>query len=257
MRAITCICDSAARALPARRRSRNIPRCLPIICVTTAALSRRWSKSNRPPAERPACRRTRCSRANWPSKFSSPAGRPIGRCTSRPPVAEFRSDAAAGTDAAAADTRTDTTSNNDGTEVSLDDLCNALIHLGAGQRSADPVLRQSALAGERAARRCRQQERRHGHRAIHAGGRRRKRSRRSVRSDAGDPGLGAVPARACACNSAISALSPRPTMPARTASPIGSKRRGSLPHETRDYVLRVTGLSVDAWRNMPRGQMTR
>ena len=27
--------------------------------------------------------------------------------------------------------------------------------------------------------------------------------------------------------------------------------RGSLPRETRDYVVRVTGLSVDAWRSMP------
>jgi len=29
------------------------------------------------------------------------------------------------------------------------------------------------------------------------------------------------------------------------------ERRGSLPRETRDYVVRVTGLSVDAWRKMP------
>jgi Transglycosylase SLT domain len=29
------------------------------------------------------------------------------------------------------------------------------------------------------------------------------------------------------------------------------EHRGSLPRETRDYVVRVTGLSVDAWRNMP------
>jgi hypothetical protein len=29
------------------------------------------------------------------------------------------------------------------------------------------------------------------------------------------------------------------------------ERRGSLPRETRDYVVRVTGLSVDAWRGMP------
>jgi hypothetical protein len=29
------------------------------------------------------------------------------------------------------------------------------------------------------------------------------------------------------------------------------ERRGNLPRETRDYVVRVTGLSVDAWRSMP------
>ena len=29
------------------------------------------------------------------------------------------------------------------------------------------------------------------------------------------------------------------------------QRRGSLPQETRTYVVRVTGLSVDAWRSMP------
>ncbi len=29
------------------------------------------------------------------------------------------------------------------------------------------------------------------------------------------------------------------------------EHRGSLPRETRDYVVRVTGLSVDAWRSMP------
>jgi transglycosylase-like protein with SLT domain len=29
------------------------------------------------------------------------------------------------------------------------------------------------------------------------------------------------------------------------------ERRASLPRETRDYVLRVTGLSVEAWRSMP------
>ncbi len=29
------------------------------------------------------------------------------------------------------------------------------------------------------------------------------------------------------------------------------ERRGSLPRETRNYVVRVTGLSVDAWRKMP------
>jgi hypothetical protein len=29
------------------------------------------------------------------------------------------------------------------------------------------------------------------------------------------------------------------------------ERRGSLPRETRNYVVRVTGLSVDAWRQMP------
>jgi Transglycosylase SLT domain len=29
------------------------------------------------------------------------------------------------------------------------------------------------------------------------------------------------------------------------------ERRGSLPRETRDYVVRVTGLSVDAWHSMP------
>ncbi len=67
-----------------------------------------------------------------------------------------------------------------------------------------------------------------------------------------DP-LQAIPAsaRLCAsfaCNSAISASSPRPTMPARAASPNGSSAAASLPRETRDYVVRVTGLSVDAWR---------
>jgi hypothetical protein len=29
------------------------------------------------------------------------------------------------------------------------------------------------------------------------------------------------------------------------------ERRAGLPHETRDYVVRVTGLSVEAWRKMP------
>ena len=35
------------------------------------------------------------------------------------------------------------------------------------------------------------------------------------------------------------------------------ERRASLPRETRDYVVHVTGLSVDAWRSIACGQTTR
>ena len=39
-------------------------------------------------------------------------------------------------------------------------------------------------------------------------------------------------------------------MPVPAASPDGSSVASSLPRETRNYVVRVTGLSVDAWRTM-------
>ena len=125
------------------------------------------------------------------------------------------------------------------------------LHVGARQSFAGHFLRQSDLAGERAAEGHRQPKGRHGHRPIHAADRGRKRPRRPVRSFAVDLRFGAAPAR-----TARPIRQPRLRRRRLQCGPAAGERLARAPSadcraKPLSYVLNVTGRSVEQWQKTP------
>jgi soluble lytic murein transglycosylase-like protein len=163
--------------------------------------------------------------------------------------AEIPSDFAAGRNADAADTGIDTTDNTHGTEASLDELCNALFT--SAQNNDLPIPFFANLIWQES------------------------RLRDDAVSKKGAMGIAQFMPEAAVENGLDDPFDPMQAIPASArflhelrlqfgnlgfvaaAYNAGAhrvaewlERRGSLPRETRTYVVRVTGLSADAWRKI-------
>ena len=127
-------------------------------------------------------------------------------------------------------------------------LCGIVETSARDRGAADRLLHPAHLARERVPARRRQPGRRAGHRPVHARHGLRARARRSVRSGVGDPRFGEAAGRILRGGSAIWALRRPPITRVRTRSRTGSPAPASLPFETQDYVLAITGHDVEDWR---------
>ena len=118
---------------------------------------------------------------------------------------------------------------------------------GARQRSADSVLRQPDLAGEQLRREVDQPRGSAGRRPVHAADRERARADQSVRADPRAARRGEASCAGCRRSSAISGWRRRPTTPVPARVSNWMAKRGGLPGETRNYVIRITGRQAEQW----------